>query len=187
MKFNEKLVQGLSPSDVPLAEVILFFIERKYNLYHFFQIRDGKMIIADDLYEDVQRITGVLLEQDRLIPEYLEESLVRLSPTYPLYVAEGTQADFEVDRVRSHFPVGQKSDKITVTKLLNEFFAKHPQYNIEDVEEATKAYIRHCKMIDRTIRDCNNFIIDDDEVSMLLQWLEEIESKQSNNWRNKVE
>lgn len=180
MNFNEKLLESLEEEDRPLAKVILFFIKEQLNLYHFFNVKDGKLIITEDLYDDTQRITSKLLEAEILISDYPDGSLVRVTPVYNLYVTEGQEFNLDIDRLRSHFPTGQKSDKITITNMLREFFKKYPQYNMDDVEIAAKKYINHCKSIERPIRDANNFIEDSEGVSMLLQWLEESKSNKIN-------
>lgn len=190
MQFNEKLLEGLPEEDRPLAKIILFFIAEQLNLYGnaggFLNVRDGKVVLSENLYDDVQRITGILLSSEVLIPDYPDDSLIRLTPIYNLYVGENYIPKFDVDRLRKHFPVGQKSDKITVSNLMSEFLSKYPYIDMDQIEEATKSYIQHCKVTDRPIRDANNFILDDIGTSMLWQWVEETESKKD-NWRNKVE
>lgn len=180
MKFNERLLENLPEEDRPIGEVVLFFIDRGLNLYHYFpNIKEGKLVAREDLYERIQEIVGQLLEEGKLVPDYRDESIVRLSPTESIYVPEGHIITYEVDRLRKLFPPGKKSDKITVDRTLKEFLKMHPHYTMHQIVEAGRRYIHHCNMTERPLRDCNNFILDADNASMLLQWLEEAESAQN--------
>lgn len=186
MKFNERLLEGLNEDDRPLGSIILFFIERGYNLYHYFQIKDGKMILSDHLYNDVQRLTTHFLKNEVLIPDYPNESIVRLSNTEHLYVSEETTGSFDIDRMRKFFPAGKKADKKTCIRLLTKWFQDHPDKTMEDVEVATKAYIDNCRLTGRYVRDADNFIFDTEETSMLSAWIEESSSNTNTDWRTKL-
>lgn len=73
---------------------------------------------------------------------------------------------------------GKGTPKITVVKKLIKFFVEYPEYNMDDVIEATKLYIATLKKQGsiRFIRECGYFIskkIDGVDQSDLAKWCEE--------------
>lgn len=187
MRFNTALLKNIEENDIGLAKVILFSLDQDLNMYHFFSAERSvptagelPIVIREELHAEVARVTSALIKSGAIIADYPVGSLSRLSLTQPLYTIAVIEA-FDANELRSVWPIGQKSDKYTVTQALKRWFGQNQGVPMNKVVAAGKAYIAWCKQTDRPIRDITNFISDVDGQSFLSQWVDSNVSKQERN------
>jgi hypothetical protein len=179
MRFNDLLLEEIPEEDRPLCELILFTIERDINLYNFIESEQGRAIWADRTIEKVNRLTTSLLKQGVIDASY-DQSITRMTLTAPLYIGgEDYTGEFDIEELRSVFSyqnskVRGKMGKKELCRLrLRKWFHTNPGITMETVTDAASLYVKSCIQQNRTLKDCDNFILDA-EGSTLSVWIEEL-------------
>ena len=92
--FNYELLQGLPPNDMNLAKIILFTINQNLRIYDYLEVEDGRVVMCNDLKQDVNRIVRQLIDNNVIVADY--EGEIRLSPMMPLFATDGVNNNLDV-------------------------------------------------------------------------------------------
>lgn len=170
--FNPELLTGVPPEHHSLAKIILFTLSQKLRVYDFFEVDGGKVVLSDDLRQDVNTIVRILIDNNVIVADY--EGTIRLSPMQPLFAGESVSNPLDAESIRRYFKhsyllntysleiAGKMGDVKTCQRNL-EFVQEEYHELFENVtndvlEAAAMKYIESCVQQDRFILDCDNFI-----------------------------
>lgn len=170
--FNYELLQDLPPNDMDLAKIILFTINQNLRLYDYLEVENGKVVMCNDLKQDVNRIVRQLIDNNVIVADY--EGEIRLSPMMPLFATDAVNNNLDVQSIRKYFKhtyleenfglsiAGKMGDVKTCQRNLEyvkqDYAELFRHVTNELLEEASRRYIQSCIDQDRFILDCDNFI-----------------------------
>lgn len=170
--FNQSLLEGIHPDDVPLAKILLFTAFEKLRIYDYLQVEDGKVVLSNDLKQSANQIIRQLIDNNSIIADY--EGAVRISPMAPLYVDGQIEQTYDVSVIRDCFKssylentyglsiAGKMGDIKSCERNLNHVIEEYKDLfsraNNDVLRAATEKYVQSCVEQDRFLLDCDNFI-----------------------------
>jgi hypothetical protein len=153
--FNQQLIDNIDKKDT--AKLLAFIINEEIDNF-------------DDFPSQVNEVLQDMINNGDIV----RSDTTRLVLTKPLYVLEHVIQQGNIQELRKLFSKyscgtpGLMGNKEEVTVALNLFFKKNPTVTFDEVYNACKAYIQHCKFNNSYISKLHNFISKDLEV-----WVED--------------